>query len=99
MARILLIEDNELNRDMLARRLERAGYHVICASTGTRGIEMAHELQPDLILMDLRLPDLNGWEAARRIKRDLVTSRTPLLALTAHAMEGDRERAIEAGYD
>jgi two-component system cell cycle response regulator DivK len=99
MARILLIEDNELNRDMLSRRLYRTGHTVILGTTARRGIEMARELLPDLILMDLRLPDLNGWEAARQLRSDPATANIPLLALTAHAMEGDRERALASGYD
>ncbi len=99
MARILLIEDNDLNRDMLSRRLCRAGHTVILATNAKRGMEMARELLPDLILMDLRLPDVNGWEAARQLRADPAIANIPLLALTAHAMEGDREKALAAGYD
>jgi CheY-like chemotaxis protein len=99
MTRILLIEDNELNRDMLSRRLRRAGMDVLPACDARQGIELALGEQPDLILMDLRLPDMSGWDAARKLKQDPQTRHIPLIALTAHAMEGDRERAIEVGCD
>lgn len=99
MTRILLIEDNELNRDMLSRRLQRAGMDVLLACDARHGIETAQGEHPDIILMDLRLPDMSGWEAARRLKTDEHTKRIPLIALTAHAMEGDRQRAINAGCD
>src|SRR4051794_972949 len=97
MIRILLIEDNELNRDMLSRRLRRAGMDVLLACDARQGIEVAIGELPDLILMDLRLPDMSGWDAARTLKSDRQTSRIPLIALTAHAMEGDRQKAIEVG--
>jgi two-component system cell cycle response regulator DivK len=99
MTRILLIEDNEPNRDMLSRRLRRAGMDVLLACDARHGIEIAIGEQPDLILMDLRLPDMSGWDAARRLKDDPQTARIPLIALTAHAMEGDRQKAIEVGCD
>jgi len=99
MPKILLVEDNEMNRDMLSRRLERRGYQVVMALDGQQGVDMAHSESPDLILLDMSLPLLDGWEAARQIKA-LPGSRTiPLIALTAHAMSGDRERALEAGCD
>ena len=99
MIRILLIEDNELNRDMLSRRLRRAGMDVLTACDARQGIETAMSEVPDLILMDLRLPDMSGWDAVRKLKSDPQTTRIPLIALTAHAMEGDRRKAIEAGCD
>ncbi len=97
--RILLVEDNEMNRDMLKRRLERKGYRVAVAVDGRQGLEMAAAEAPDLILMDMSLPEIDGWEAARRLKNDPASARIPLIALTAHAMSGDRERALEAGCD
>src|ERR1051326_995495 len=99
MPKILLIEDNEMNRDMLSRRLERKGYDVVLAVDGESGVAMARAEEPDLILMDMSLPVLDGWEATRRLKAGPATHRIPVIALTAHAMAGDRERAIEAGCD
>lgn len=99
MPKILLVEDNEMNRDMLSRRLERKGYEVLIAIDGREGLEMAQSNTPDLILMDMSLPILDGWEATRQLKADSVTKHIPVIALTAHAMSGDREKAIEAGCD
>ena len=99
MPRILLVEDNELNRDMLARRLDRKGFEVVCAADGLEGLERAAEGGFDLILMDMSLPVLDGWEATRRLKADPATRSIPVIALTAHAMAGDREKALEAGCD
>jgi two-component system, cell cycle response regulator DivK len=96
---VLLVEDNELNRDMLSRRLTRKGYSVVMAVDGAAGVSSAKAHQPDIILMDMSLPVIDGWEAARQIKADPATTKIPLIALTAHAMAGDRERAIEAGCD
>ncbi|MDX6749667.1 response regulator [Geminicoccaceae bacterium 1502E] len=99
MPRILIVEDNELNRDMLSRRLERRGYEVLCASDGEAGVEAARSLSPDLVLMDMSLPVIDGWEATRRLKDDPATRAIPIIALTAHAMAGDREKALAAGCD
>jgi two-component system cell cycle response regulator DivK len=99
MPKILLVEDNEMNRDMLSRRLELKGYDVVLAVDGESGVAMARAEYPDLILMDMSLPVLDGWEATRRLKASTTTQRIPVIALTAHAMSGDRERAIEAGCD
>jgi CheY-like chemotaxis protein len=99
VAKILLVEDNEMNRDMLTRRLERRGFEVVCAADGLQGLEMGRSAAPDLILMDMSLPQLDGWEATRRLKADAATNSIPVIALTAHAMSGDRERALEAGCD
>lgn len=99
MTKILLVEDNEANRDMLSRRLERKGFEVSMAVDGEQGIAAAQALHPDLILMDMSLPVLNGWEATRRLKDDPETSAIPVIALTAHAMAGDREQAMAAGCD
>ena len=99
MAKILLVEDNEMNRDMLSRRLLRKGYAVVVATDGRQGIAMARSEAPDLILMDMSLPLLDGWEATRQLKAALETRSIPIIALTAHAMAGDREKAIEAGCD
>jgi two-component system cell cycle response regulator DivK len=99
MPKILLIEDNEMNRDMLSRRLERRGYQVVIAVDGEQGVTMAQSEAPGLILMDMSLPVLNGWEAARQLKAALETRAIPIIALTAHAMLGDREKAIKAGCD
>src|SRR5947208_2011709 len=99
MAKILLVEDNELNRDMLMRRLMRRGFDVVIAVDGGEGVEMARTASPDLILLDMSLPVLDGWETARRLKASPGTRAIPIIALTAHAMTGDRERAIEAGCD
>ena len=99
MSKILLVEDNEMNRDMLSRRLERKGYEVIIAVDGQAGVDMACSAGPDLILMDLSLPVMDGWEATRRIKADAATQNIPVIALTAHAMAGDEQKALEAGCD
>lgn len=99
MPRILLVEDNEMNRDMLSRRLVRNGYEVFLALDGQQGADMAVSERPDLILMDMSLPVIDGWEATRRIRANDATRRIPVIALTAHAMAGDREKAIEAGCD
>ena len=97
--KILLVEDNELNRDMLTRRLKRKGFTVLCAVNGQEGIEIAQSENPNIILMDLSLPVVDGWTAAERLKADTSTKSIPIIALTAHAMKGDRERALEAGCD
>jgi CheY-like chemotaxis protein len=99
MTKILLVEDNEMNRDMLSRRLARKGYEVSIAVDGKQGVEMAERDLPDLILMDMSLPVLDGWEATRRLKGADATRAIPIIALTAHAMSGDRERALDAGCD
>ena len=99
MPRILLVEDNEMNRDMLSRRLNRRGYEVVIATDGQRGIEMANSEAPDLILMDMSLPIIDGWEATRTLKAASATKHIPVIALTAHAMSTDREKAIAAGCD
>ncbi len=99
MVRILLVEDNEMNRDMLSRRLKRNGYDVVIATDGQQGVDMATAEAPDLILMDMSLPVIDGWEATRQIKQNAATGGIPVIALTAHAMAGDREKAIEAGCD
>jgi two-component system cell cycle response regulator DivK len=99
MPKILLVEDNEMNRDMLSRRLERRGYQVVIAVDGQQGVEAALAEPPDLILMDMSLPVLDGWEATRRLKAEARTRAIPIIALTAHAMAGDREKALEAGCD
>lgn len=97
--KILLIEDNELNLDMLTRRLERKGFTVISAADGLSGIEKANQEKPKLIIMDLSLPILNGWDAAKKLKADHATKSIPIIALTAHAMKGDRQKALNAGCD
>jgi CheY-like chemotaxis protein len=99
MSKILLVEDDEMNRDMLSRRLERRGYQVIIAVDGQEGVALARSHAPDLILMDMSLPGLGGWEATRQLKAALQTRAIPIIALTAHAMSGDREKALEAGCD
>ena len=99
MARILLVEDNEMNWDMLSRRLRRRGFEVIIATDGKQGVDMAVSELPDLILMDMSLPVLDGWEATRQIKMAPKTQAIPIIALTSHAMRGDRERALSAGCD
>ena len=99
MLKILLVEDNEMNRDMLSRRLVRKGYSVIIAIDGQAGINMATSESPDLILMDLSLPVIDGWEATRQIKANPATQSIPVIALTAHAMAGDEQKALEAGCD
>jgi len=99
MSKILLVEDNEMNRDMLTRRLERKGFEVVIAVDGQAGVDMATTANPDLVLMDLSLPVMDGWEAARHIKADPATQSIPVIALTAHAMAGDEQKALEAGCD
>ena len=99
MTKILLVEDNEMNRDMLSRRLERKGYQVVMAIDGAQAVAMAESETPALILMDMSLPVLDGWEATRRIRAKAATQAIPIIALTAHAMAGDREKTIEAGCD
>jgi len=99
MTKILLVEDNEMNRDMLSRRLIRRGFQVVFAMDGQQGVDLARSERPDIILMDMSLPVIDGWEATRRVKADDVTRSVPVIGLTAHAMAGDREKAIEAGCD
>ncbi len=99
MPKILLVEDNEMNRDMLSRRLERKGYEVVMAVDGPEGVAKAQSEAPALILMDMSLPTVDGWEATRQLKAMPATRAIPVIALTAHAMSGDRERALEAGCD
>ena len=99
MARILLVEDQEMNRDMLSRRLRKRGYEVAIAVDGAEGVEKARSEAPDLILMDMSLPVMDGWEATRTLKADAATRSIPVVALTAHAMTSDREKALEAGCD
>ena len=99
MAKILLVEDNEMNRDMLSRRLERRGYEVVIAVDGQQGVDLAQSTRPDLILMDMSLPVIDGWEATRQLKGMENVKATPIIALTAHDMSGDREKALEAGCD
>jgi CheY-like chemotaxis protein len=99
VAKILLVEDNEMNRDMLSRRLERRGYTIVMAEDGQQGVDMARTDSPDLILLDMSLPVIDGWEAARRIKAQPESKDIPVIALTAHAMAGDKEKALQAGCD
>ncbi len=99
MAKILLVEDNEMNRDMLSRRLERRGYEVLIAIDGEQGVAMARSESPDLILMDMSLPVIDGWEATHTLKSEMDTKQIPVIALTAHAMSTDRDKALEAGCD
>lgn len=99
MTRILLVEDNEMNRDMLSRRLERKGHTVLLAMDGEQGVTMTHAELPEIVLMDMSLPVLDGWEATRRLKADPATRHIPVIALTAHALESDRTAALEAGCD
>jgi CheY-like chemotaxis protein len=99
MPKVLLVEDNEMNRDMLSRRLTRRGFEVVFAADGQQGVDLARSEKPDIILMDMSLPLMDGWEATRRIKADGTMRRIPVIGLTAHAMSGDREKAIEAGCD
>jgi CheY-like chemotaxis protein len=99
MPKVLLVEDNEMNRDMLSRRLTRRGFEVVFAADGQQGVDLARSEKPDIILMDMSLPVMDGWEATRRIKADDTMRRIPVIGLTAHAMSGDREKAIEAGCD
>ena len=98
-AKILLVEDNEMNRDMLSRRLQRRGYEVVTAVDGESGLTMTKTEMPALVLMDMSLPGLDGWEATRQIKADPATRAIPVIALTAHAMAGDREKALAVGCD
>ena len=97
MAKILIVEDNEMNRDMLSRRLERRGFSTIIATDGAAGVAMARAERPDLILMDMSLPVIDGWEASRQLKADPATALIPIIALTAHAMTSDRDKALQAG--
>jgi CheY-like chemotaxis protein len=99
MPTILLVEDNEMNRDMLSRRLERKGFQILIAVDGSQGVSMARSDRPDLILMDMSLPVLDGWEATRQLKADPETRSIPVIALTAHAMASDRDQALAAGCD
>ncbi len=99
MPKILIVEDNEMNRDMLSRRLARKGYSVVIATDGEQGVAMAAAETPDLILMDMSLPKLDGWEATRRLKADEALQKIPVIALTAHAMSADRDKALAAGCD
>jgi len=99
MPKILLVEDNEMNRDMLSRRLSRNGFEVVIAVNGQQGVEMAAAELPDLILMDLSLPIMDGWEATRHVKANPATASIPIIALTAHALVQDREKALQAGCD
>ena len=99
MKKILLVEDNEMNRDMLSRRLQRRGFEVLIAGDGAAGVEVASVERPDLVLMDMSLPVLDGWEASRRLKADGATRGIPIIALTAHAMASDRGRSLQAGCD
>ena len=99
MPKILLVEDNEMNRDMLSRRLSRRGFEVVMACDGRQGISTARAQLPDLILMDMSLPEIDGWEATRLLKGDATTRSIPIVALTAHAMVSDRQKALEAGCD
>ena len=99
MAKILIVEDNPMNRDMLSRRLIRSGHLVVMAGDGRQGITSAQTENPDLILMDMSLPEIDGWEATRRLKSDKSTRRIPVIALTAHAMSSDRRKCMEAGCD
>lgn len=99
MKRILIVEDNEMNRDVLSRRLTRSGYDVLLAPDGPAGLAMAVSRGPDLILMDLGLPEIDGWECTRRLKADAATRHIPIIALSAHAMVGDRQKALDAGCD
>ncbi len=99
MTKVLVVEDNEMNRDMLGRRLMRKGYEIIYAVDGEEAIEMANSKQPDIILMDLSLPKITGWEAIKRIRTMEGISKLPIIALTAHAMSGEKEKAFEAGCD
>jgi CheY-like chemotaxis protein len=99
MTKVLVVEDNEMNRDMLSRRLTRRGFQVIFAVDGQQGVDLARSERPDIILMDMSLPVIDGWEATRRVKSDDATRGVPVIGLTAHAMAGDREKAMEAGCD
>ena len=99
MTKVLLVEDNEMNRDMLSRRLIRRGFDVVFAVNGKQGVDLARSEKPDIILMDMSLPIMDGWEATRCVKADDATRSVPVIGLTAHAMSGDREKALEAGCD
>ena len=99
MSKLLLVEDNEMNRDMFSRRLQRRGYEVVEAVDGEEGVNLARSEDPDLVLMDMSLPVVDGWEAARRLKAGMETAAIPILALTAHAMSNDRDKALDAGCD
>lgn len=99
MTTVLLVEDNEMNRDMLSRRLDRKGFRVLTAEDGKQGVELAAKEKPDLILMDMSLPVMDGWEATRQLKRSAATQHIPVIALTAHAMASDQAKAYEAGCD
>ena len=99
MTRVLIVEDNEMNRDMLSRRLQRKGYEIDIAVDGQAGVEAARANRPDIVLMDMSLPIMDGWEATRQLKADADTQSIPVIALTAHAMEGDLQKALEAGCD
>ncbi len=99
MPRILLVEDNEMNRDMLSRRLQRKGFEVLIAVDGEQGLTLASTTAPDLVLMDMSLPKMDGWEVTRRLKADPATHQLPIIALTAHAMAGDRDKCLAAGCD
>ena len=99
MPKVLIVEDNEMNRDMISRRLMRRDYDVVLAVDGREGVAMARSERPDIILMDMSLPVIDGWEAAHQLKADAETRSIPIVALTAHAMPADRERALEAGCD
>ncbi len=99
MAKILVVEDNDINRDMMVRRLRRRGYTIITAVDGQQGIDLTHSENPDLVLMDMSLPIVDGWDATRQIKNDPNVSRIPVVGLTAHAMVGDRDKALKAGCD
>lgn len=99
MTRVIIVEDNEMSRDMLSKRLGRRGYEISIAIDGREGIEKTREEHPDLVLMDMNLPDVDGWEATKQLKADLETRNIPIIALTAHAMNGDREKSLNAGCD
>jgi two-component system, cell cycle response regulator DivK len=99
MPTILLVEDNDFNRDMLSRRLKRRGYEIVDAADGEQALRLANSHAPDLILMDINLPGMDGWEATRRIRANHTTASIPIIALTAHAMSGDREKTLSAGCD
>ncbi len=99
MSRILIVEDNQMNRDMLSRRLTRKGFEVLLATDGSEGVSLARSAAPDVILMDMRLPTMDGWTAARLLKSETGTRDIPIIALTAHAMQGDRDKALDAGCD
>lgn len=99
MSKVLLVEDNEMNRDMLSRRLERKGFNVVFALDGQAAVDLAEKERPDLILMDMSLPVMDGWEATRQIKANSELKGIPIIALTAHAMSGDREKALEVGCE